>query len=194
MSDFLHTVSCVLGEEEKQSLVSYSVPSNTGHTTSAQRVDQHDRVSSKVVNREFVVAAKNQPLAPQTLPQLHPHRDPSRVAIRSGGKVLLLDPREVIAVIAQGNYVALRRQADSHLVRERISVIAEKLRCYGFVQIHRSVLVNRLYVEEIRGVPTGGYILRIRSGKEYTVTRTYQRMLIHLAEVWIGTDGFTAEQ
>lgn len=47
---------------------------------------------------------------------------------------------------------------------------------YGFVRIHRSVMVNRLFVEEIRPYPTGAYGLRVDGGKEYTVSRTYKTL------------------
>jgi DNA-binding LytR/AlgR family response regulator len=53
-------------------------------------------------------------------------------------------------------------------------------------------VVNRLYVEEIRALPTGEYILRIKGGREYTVSRTYKKTLTYLAEVWVGRDSFTA--
>ena len=54
----------------------------------------------------------------------------------------------------------------SHLLRVSISSIAKKLRPYGFLQIHRSVLVNASFVEEVQPLPTGEYTLRIKGGKD----------------------------
>jgi len=68
--------------------------------------------------------------------------------------------------------------------------MAEKLYHYGFVRINRSFLVNAAFVEEIRPWSTGEYVLRVKGGKEYTVTRTYRKNLKLLAESWIGTFGF----
>jgi DNA-binding LytR/AlgR family response regulator len=82
--------------------------------------------------------------------------------------------------------VLLQRDSSSFLLRESISVVAEKLEVYGFVRIHRSVLVNTTFVEEIRPYSTGEYGLRVKGGKEYTVTRTYKKNLKSLAEFWIG--------
>lgn len=112
-------------------------------------------------------------------------RENARIALRSRGKILLLDPREIIAVEAQGNYVMLRRQNDSLLLRESISLIAEKLRKYGLLRIHRSVLVNKFHVEEVRRWPTGEYGLRLKDGKEYTLTRTYKAVMEHFADLWL---------
>lgn len=110
-----------------------------------------------------------------------------RLAIKVKGKILFLNLAEVVAVQAEGNYVSLQRNASSYLLRESISVMAERLAPYGFIRIHRSVLVNPSFVEEIKPYSTGEYGLRVKGGKEYTVTRTYKKNLKSLAEFWIGT-------
>ena len=110
-----------------------------------------------------------------------------RVAIKVSGKILFINLDDVVAVQAKGKYVCLQREAASCLLRESISVVAEKLETHGFIRIHRSVLVNTSFVEEIRPLSTGEYCLRVEGGKEYTVTRTYKKNLKSLAEFWIGT-------
>jgi two-component system LytT family response regulator len=118
-------------------------------------------------------------------------RTPSpRVAIKVKGKILFVDLGEVVAVQAEGNYVLLHRNASSYMLRESISALEKKLEPYGFIRIHRSILVNAAFVEEIRPYSTGEYGLRVRGGKEYTVTRTYKKNLKSLAEFWIGTSTF----
>jgi DNA-binding LytR/AlgR family response regulator len=118
---------------------------------------------------------------------------PVRIAIKTKGRILLVNPAEILAVEAEGNYVLLLRQSDTYLLRESISTMADKLRAYGFIRIHRSVLVNATWVEEIRPGATGEYVLRIASGKEFTVSRTYKHNLRGLAQSWIGTDSFVEE-
>jgi two-component system LytT family response regulator len=120
-------------------------------------------------------------------------RHPCRIAIKAKGRILFIDPGDVVAVQAEGNYVLLLRQAGSYLLRESISAIAEKLKPYGFIRIHRSVLVNSAFVEEIRPYVTGEYGLRVKGGKEYTVTRTYKKNLKSLADLWIAPESL-AEQ
>lgn len=110
-----------------------------------------------------------------------------RIAVKVKGKILLLKPCDVIAVLAEGNYVLLQQESSSYLLRESISVVAEKLEPFGFVRIHRSVVINGAFVEEIKPYPTGEYGLRVKGGKEYTVTRTYKENLKSLANFWIGT-------
>jgi DNA-binding LytR/AlgR family response regulator len=117
----------------------------------------------------------------------------ARIAIKAKGKILFIDAADLIAVEAKGNYVLLLHTSGSHLLHESISTIEEKLNLHGFVRIHRSVLVNAALVEEIHPCPTGEYALRVRGGREFTVTRTYKKNLQLLAQLWIGMEGFAAE-
>jgi two-component system, LytTR family, response regulator len=117
-------------------------------------------------------------------------RQSTRIAMKVKGRILFVDLAELVAAEANGNYVLLQQRTGSWLLRESISVIAEKLKPYGFVRIHRSVLVNSAYVEAIKPCATGEYVLRTRTGKEYNVTRTYKENLRGLAQFWIGADAF----
>jgi two-component system, LytTR family, response regulator len=112
----------------------------------------------------------------------------SKIGIKTNGRILFIDPREVLAIESEGNYVLLRRERGSDLLRDSISRVAEKLKPFGFIRIHRSVLVNASFVHYIRPCPTGEYQLCLRDGREYTVTRTYKENLSGLAAFWIGSE------
>lgn len=114
----------------------------------------------------------------------------AKIGIKTNGRVLFIDPRDIAVVEAEGNYVLLRRDTGTDLLRESISEIAEKLEPFGFVRIHRSVLVNTCFVQDVRPCSTGDYQLRLKGGREYTVTRTYKKNLKRLAAFWIGTGTF----
>ena len=115
-------------------------------------------------------------------------RQASRIAFKAKGRILFLDLAEIVAVQAEGNYVSLRHQPSPYLLRESLSSMAEKLKPYGFIRIHRSVVVNISAVEEIQPLPTGEYSLRVKGGKEYLVTRTYKDNLRDLAQLWVGSE------
>lgn len=115
-------------------------------------------------------------------------RQAPRIAFKAKGSILVLDLADILAVQAEGNYVSLQPQTNSYLVHESLSSMAEKLKSYGFIRIHRSVIVNISAVEEIHPLPTGEYRLRVKGGKEYLVTRTYKHNLRDLAQLWVGTE------
>jgi DNA-binding LytR/AlgR family response regulator len=130
---------------------------------------------------------------------IHPHPSAAaalpkraRIAVKAKGKILFLDPDEVAAVEARGNYILLQRTSGSELLRESMSIVEEKLRPYGFVRIHRSAIVNASLVEEILTLNTGDNVVRIKGGREFAVSRTYKKNLRSLTPLWIGTTSFQA--
>jgi DNA-binding LytR/AlgR family response regulator len=111
-----------------------------------------------------------------------------RIAFKANGSILLLDLADILAVQAEGNYVSLQHRPSPYLVHESLSSMAEKLKPYGFIRVHRSVVVNISAVEEVQPLPTGEYRLRVKGGKQYLVTRTYKHNLKDLAQLWVGSE------
>ena len=118
-------------------------------------------------------------------------QQPPRIAFKAKGRILFLELAEIVAVEAEGNYVWLR--PNPNLLRESLSSMARKLKPYGFIRIHRSVVVNVTAVEEIQPLPTGEYRLLVKGGKEYLVTRTYKENLRDLAQLWVGSERLFGE-
>ncbi|MFZ0867971.1 MAG: LytTR family DNA-binding domain-containing protein [Candidatus Sulfotelmatobacter sp.] len=148
---------------------------------------QHDRTTATLSQAERTVRHY------EALPSLPAPagQASARIAIKAKGRILLIDASEVIAVEAKGNYVLLHHRSNSHMLRESIATIQEKLSPHGFVRIHRSALVNAALVEEIHPWSTGEYVIHMRGGRQYTVTRTYKKNLQLLARSWIGMSGFS---
>jgi hypothetical protein len=121
-------------------------------------------------------------------------RQAPRIAFKAKGRILFLDLAEIVAVQAEGNYVSLQHGPNPYLLRECLSSMAEKLKPYGFIRIHRSVVVNIAAVEEIQPLPTGEYRLRVKGGEEYLVTRTYKDNLRDLAQLWVGSESLPGQQ
>ncbi|MGH9734501.1 MAG: LytR/AlgR family response regulator transcription factor [Candidatus Acidiferrales bacterium] len=110
----------------------------------------------------------------------------ARIAVRTDGKIIFVNPADVRVIEAQGNYVLLETASKSHSLRESISNVAEKLEPYGFVRIHRSTIVNASVVEEIRTSPSGEIRVCLKgSSKEYSVSRRYRNALRSIAPCWI---------
>lgn len=113
-----------------------------------------------------------------------------RIAVRARGKVFFMEIADIAAVHAERNYASIEYRSSSYVVRESLCSIAVKLQPYGFIQIHRSVLVNTSLVAEIQLLVRGDYRLSIRNGTEYIVTCRYRDNLRHLAHVWLGSKCF----
>ena len=118
---------------------------------------------------------------------------PPRIAIKEKGRIFFVDPFQIVSVLAEGNYVSLQKESGSYLLRESISGMVDKLKPYGFIRVHRSILVNGAMVEEIHSCSSGAYRVSMKGGNEYTVARSYRKNLKPLADCWIGSEGFLAE-
>jgi two-component system LytT family response regulator len=146
--------------------------------------DEHAGPSSLRLNRVIVA---NLMQALRQLEAIAKGQAP-RIAFKVNGRILFLDLAEIAAVQAEGNYVSLRLQPSPYLLRESLSSMAAKLKPYGFIRIHRSVIVNSSAVEEIQPLTTGEYRLRVKGGTEYLVTRKYKGNLRDLAQLWVGSE------
>ncbi len=118
---------------------------------------------------------------------------PRRMAIKVQNRILFIDPAEIMSVQAEGNYVLLQTANGSHVLRESMHDVEQKLAPFGFVRIHRSAIVNSVFVQEVQPCYTGEYVLKLTNGKEFTVTRTYKKNLRLLVTAGIGMDPFTPE-
>jgi len=112
----------------------------------------------------------------------------ARIAIKAKGRVLFVDPMDVVVAKAQGNYVALVHKSGSYFVRETMATAEQKLTPLGFVRIHRSILVNTTLVRDLRRDNTGTYVLRTTDGSEHPVGRAYKGNLKVIARSWLGVE------
>jgi DNA-binding LytR/AlgR family response regulator len=114
----------------------------------------------------------------------------AEIGIKCQGTILLVKVQDVLSVVAEGNCTIVQFEAGSSRLRESLSEIAKKLEPYGLIRICRSALVNRSWIEGVSSAGAGKYVVRLKDGKEFTVTSAYRENLKLLADVWIGNDAF----
>jgi DNA-binding LytR/AlgR family response regulator len=172
------------------------LPGNAGTTMNTLKMNSAGHAASK---RErawdyFVDSTAQRSCAPVVTARYVPisediSRSQSRtIAIKTDGWIHFITPTEIVVIEAQGNYVSLQCRSGSILLRKTISLVAEGLLPYGFVRIHRSVIVNVSCVEEIAPRVTGEYDLRLKNGKQYTVSKCYKTNLRLFADLWLGRE------
>jgi|SRR4051794_4167526 len=100
-----------------------------------------------------------------------------RFPIKSGGRTVFLQLEEIDYLEAAGNYVRLHIGGQEYLTRDTMSSFESKLSDSDFVRIHRSVIVNRKRIKELRPWFTGEYVVMLTTGKELTLSRGYRDRL-----------------
>jgi two-component system, LytTR family, response regulator len=100
-----------------------------------------------------------------------------RLVIRASGRVVFLNLSEIDWIEASANYVRLNAGKESHLFRETIGRVSERLNPNHFVRVHRSTIVNVRKIKELIPVNSGEYIVVLKNGKELSCSRSYRAAL-----------------
>jgi two-component system, LytTR family, response regulator len=109
-------------------------------------------------------------------------RNVKRLAVKTNGRTIFLNVDEIDWIEAAGNYLKLQAGKESHMIRERISQIENKLDSSQFVRIHRSYIVNLDRIKEMQPLFNGDQVVILRSGKRLTMSRTYRDRLMSLLD------------
>jgi two-component system LytT family response regulator len=105
-----------------------------------------------------------------------------RLPLKDHGRTIFVPLDEVEFFEAARNYVQVHAGAGQYRVRETLSTFAARLPGSDFVRIHRSVIVNRNRIQELRRAFSGKYTVTLVSGKQVTLSRSHRRQLASLKE------------
>ena len=113
------------------------------------------------------------PAAPAPAAPAEPYAQRIPVAMR--GETRFVPVETIDYVTASGPYAELHVGEAAHLIRERMQVLERRLDPARFVRIHRSAIVQLDRVESLQRRPGGELKLRLRGGRELTVSRSRRR-------------------
>ncbi|QNM95973.1 LytR/AlgR family response regulator transcription factor [Chitinimonas koreensis] len=107
--------------------------------------------------------------AMETLPPRHL----SRVTVRSVGAIESIDVDDIYYLSASGNYVSLHLEHRTVLHRATLCHMATLLDPETFIRVHRSFLVRRQQMQQLRVTGDGTYALTLRNGDRVAVSGRY---------------------
>ena len=99
------------------------------------------------------------------------------VTIKKDERILLLKVSDIHWIEAQGNYVSLKFEKESQLLRETMDRMESQLDPRSFIRVHRSTIVNINQVKELHVWARGEYRVITHSGKAFTLSRGYRSHL-----------------
>ncbi len=100
-----------------------------------------------------------------------------RIAVKTDGRVLLVNVKDLDWIEAVGNYVRLHVGATRHLVRETMASLESKLDPEEFLRIHRSTIVNVTRCKELKPLFHGECEVLLADGTRLTLSRRYRAKL-----------------
>lgn len=108
---------------------------------------------------------------------------PERLVIKTSGRVVFVKVEDVEWVDAAGNYVKLHvGGGESHLLRETMAGLEERLDPKKFLRIHRSTIVNVDRIRELQQQFHGDYVVILDNGQRLTLSRSYRDKIQELLD------------
>ncbi len=101
----------------------------------------------------------------------------TRIEVRDGGRVMMLEATSICWVQAAGNYVEIHTAHGVHTVRQTLASFAERASAAGLVRIHRSRLVNPARVTSYQSTPSGDVEIALDDGTTLTGSRRFRAAL-----------------
>lgn len=101
----------------------------------------------------------------------------NRIIFKSRGRILFLPVSDIRWIGAEGNYVRLCTATESHLLRETMARLEERLNPREFLRVHRSFIVNLQYVKEVRREANGDSVVILDKGNKVALGRSYRSLL-----------------
>ena len=97
-----------------------------------------------------------------------------RLAIKSGGRVTILNIKDVDWIAAEGDYVKVHVGKAWHVLRETMKHLGGQLDPARFVRIHRSTIVNVERIRELQPYFRGEYVVVLHDGTTLKMSRGYR--------------------
>ena len=101
-----------------------------------------------------------------------------KIAIKTAGRLRFVEPASIDWLETQGNYLALHMGSNVQLVRRTLTDFETQLDVGRFVRIHRRMVVAIDRIEEMKSLPNGDAILRLRDGRELRMSRRYRDAVV----------------
>ncbi len=101
-------------------------------------------------------------------------RYPERLSFKDGSKVVVLDASDIEWIDAAGDYMCIHAGGKTHIIRETMKTLQQRLDPARFQRIHRSAIVNLSKVKELHPHSNGEYFIVLESGGELKLSRSYK--------------------
>lgn len=100
-----------------------------------------------------------------------------RLVVKSGGRVVFLRMEELDWIEAADYYVKLHASGKTHLLRETMTSLEQRLDPRRFFRVHRSAIVNLDRIRELQPYFRGEHVLILQDGTKLKLSRARRERL-----------------
>jgi two-component system LytT family response regulator len=95
----------------------------------------------------------------------------TRLSVKTPGRIIFIKTAQITCIESAGNYVAVLVGKETHIVRDTINALEERLDPEKFLRISRSAIVNLDGIKELLPHAQGQHTVVLHNGKRLTMTR-----------------------
>lgn len=107
----------------------------------------------------------------------------SRFAVRIGPRIQIVLAEDIEWVGRAGDYSELHSRGQSHLLRETMNTLEQRLDPAQFIRVHRSRMVRLKCVRELQAIGNHEYVVILSDGSKHRTSRSYAAQL----ERWLSS-------
>ncbi|MGE0408958.1 MAG: LytR/AlgR family response regulator transcription factor [Amphiplicatus sp.] len=100
-----------------------------------------------------------------------------RLSFKDGSKVVVLNAEDIEWIDAAGDYMCVHAGGKTHIIRETMKTLQQRLDPTRFQRVHRSAIVNIGKVKELHPHSNGEYFLILENGAELKLSRSYKNVI-----------------
>jgi two-component system, LytTR family, response regulator len=127
--------------------------------------------------RDEILGAGKSGARPET-PNHTGGRYTTRIVFKSRGRILFLPVSDIRWIAAEENYVRICTKTETHLLRQTMTDLEEKLNPEMFARVHRSAIVNLQYVKEVRTESRRDFSVLLVNGQKVPMSRSYHARIL----------------
>jgi two-component system LytT family response regulator len=107
-------------------------------------------------------------------------RSHERILVKSSGEIFFLKADEIDWIEAEGDYMKFHVSGRTHLMRETMARLEERLDSKRFIRIHRSTIVNIDRLRKLSPSFAGEYAVILHDGTKLKLSRGYHERIATL--------------
>jgi two-component system LytT family response regulator len=100
-----------------------------------------------------------------------------RLVVKDAGRIFFVGADEITWIASEGNYVKIHTKSKSHLLRETMDGLENKLDPREFLRLRRAMIVRIEQIKELHPLFNGEFAVILKDGTKLTSSRRYRQNL-----------------
>ena len=99
----------------------------------------------------------------------------NKLAIKANGKVSFIEKTQIKYIQASGYYAEIYTDEKKYLLRESLSSLLDQLKCFRFIRVHRSTIINTALIKEVLYSNYGEIDVKMSDEKLFRISKTHKK-------------------